>query len=81
MDMYSGGGRKLSHEAFLIELSEAKAKIFFEAKFSVDADNVTCTCCGSDFAIWETDNPDFEENGVMVIGIDQIRKEWLQLIE
>lgn len=53
MDMHSGGGQKLSHNLIFIEAPEDEAIRIFENRFNRNPNNVTCSCCGSDYSISE----------------------------
>lgn len=55
-DMHSGGGSKEQHEKIYIEAPEEEAKIIFYNKFGHSPDRVSCTCCGSDYSISESDS-------------------------
>ena len=51
-DMNSGGRRKLPYETIFIEAFDKEEAIqIFINKFSINPDNVTCTCCGADYHI------------------------------
>lgn len=52
-DMHSGGYKKLQWEHIYIEAPEAVAVRVFDALFNHDPYNVTCDCCGGDYAISE----------------------------
>lgn len=54
-DMCSGGGEKTEYDPIYIEGDEEEACSIFEAKFNRDPRNVTCSCCGPDFSVWEHD--------------------------
>lgn len=57
-DMHSGGHRKVRpYESIYIEAtSEAEAIVRFERIFGRDPFNVTCTCCGADYAVMSDDS-------------------------
>lgn len=55
MDMYSGGGSKEAREYIYIEAPEEEAKVIFYNRFGHSADRVTCTCCGSDYSVSESE--------------------------
>lgn len=55
-DMSSGGGRKLTWKMIYIEAPEALACHIFSELFGRDPHNVTCDCCGGDYAIYEFDS-------------------------
>lgn len=53
-DMYSGGYSKTDYSTIYVKAeTEDKAIGIFESKTGLDAYNVTCDCCGNDFAIDE----------------------------
>jgi hypothetical protein len=56
MDMHSGGGRKLDWEYIYIEAPQAEAEAVFFAKFKRNPNRVTCTCCGPDYSITESED-------------------------
>lgn len=58
-DMCSGGSRKTEYDVILIEAGENLARMYFRELTGRDPDFVTCTCCGSDFSIHETDGDSF----------------------
>ncbi len=53
MDMHSGGGRKLQWENVFINAPKAEAIAIFEKRFDRDPYNITCDCCGEDYAVDE----------------------------
>jgi hypothetical protein len=56
MDMHSGGRTKVApYEKIYIEAGEAEAKVIFYNRFGRNPDRVTCTCCGSDYSIDESE--------------------------
>ncbi len=52
-DMHSGGSAKEPWEHILIEANEAEARVIFYNRFGHNPDRVTCTCCGSDYSVYE----------------------------
>lgn len=57
MDMHSGGGLKESpYEYIYIEASANDAQIIFQNRFGHNPNRVTCTCCGSDYSLSESDS-------------------------
>lgn len=58
-DMHSGGRQKLEWEKIYIEAEDETACRVFAAKFGRQADNITCYCCGDDYAVHEY--PSLEE--------------------
>lgn len=56
MDMHSGGGTKEKpYENILIEAPMNEAKVIFYNRFGHSPERVTCTCCGEDYSINETE--------------------------
>lgn len=54
-DMHSGGGLKEPpYHLIYIELPEEKARVYFYNQFGHSPDRVTCTCCGPDYAVYES---------------------------
>jgi hypothetical protein len=60
MDMHSGGGQKEKHSYIYIEAPEQEAKLIFYNRFGHNPDRVTCTCCGEDYSI--RDSETFEQS-------------------
>lgn len=54
-DMNSGGGRKEDFSHLWIEAPESEALVIFYNRFGHSAERVTCTCCGSDYSITESE--------------------------
>lgn len=55
-DMHSGGGTKEPpYENIYIEATEDEAKLIFYNRFGHNPDRVSCTCCGNDYSISESD--------------------------
>jgi len=55
-DMHSGGGCKESpFEKIYIEAPIDEAKVIFYNRFKHNPERVTCTCCGEDYSIDESD--------------------------
>jgi hypothetical protein len=52
-DVRSGGGLKLDWQHIFIQADEETACRIFEEKFGRNPHNVTCECCGEDYAITE----------------------------
>jgi hypothetical protein len=50
-DMSSGGGQKLKWHYIYIEAPEEQAITIFKEMFGRNPYNVTCACCGSDYAV------------------------------
>lgn len=56
MDMHSGGSAKEApYEFIYIEAPEAEAKVIFYNRFGHNPERVTCTCCGDDYSIGESE--------------------------
>ncbi len=56
-DMHSGGGTKESpYEKIYIEAPEKEATIIFYNRFGHNPNRVSCTCCGEDYSISESDS-------------------------
>jgi hypothetical protein len=55
MDMHSGGGSKEAWENIYIEAEEEKAKVIFYNRFGHNPERVSCTCCGEDYSISESE--------------------------
>lgn len=58
-DMHSGGGQKEKWARIYIEAPEEEAKVIFYNRFGHNPERVTCTCCGEDYSIDESET--FEE--------------------
>lgn len=54
-DMHSGGGQKLKWARIYIEAPEKEAEIIFQNRFGRNPNRVTCTCCGPDYSLTESD--------------------------
>lgn len=54
-DMHSGGDTKESWEKIYIEASEEEAKLIFYNRFGHNPERVSCTCCGEDYSIYESE--------------------------
>jgi hypothetical protein len=57
-DMSSGGSKKMKWRRILIEAPEKDAVSVFYSRFGRNPNRITCTCCGSDYAITEYDTLD-----------------------
>lgn len=56
-DMHSGGGTKEApYEKIYINASEEEARIIFYNRFGHSAERVSCTCCGEDYSVSESDS-------------------------
>lgn len=56
MDMHSGGGQKLDWGKIYIEAPEAEARVIFYNRFGRNPDRVTCTCCGEDYSVDDSES-------------------------
>lgn len=54
-DMLSGGGQKEQWANIYIEAPEPEAKVIFYNRFGHNPDRVTCTCCGEDYSLDESE--------------------------
>lgn len=52
-DIHSGGGAKRNFELCFIQAPKDEAKRVFYARFGLNPDRVSCTCCGEDYVITE----------------------------
>jgi hypothetical protein len=56
-DMHSGGGLKEKpYSKIYIEAPMAEAVVIFYNRFGHNPNRVTCTCCGEDYSIEESDS-------------------------
>lgn len=55
-DMHSGGRQKELFSHCYIEAPEEEAKSIFYARFGHNPERVTCTCCGEDYIIEESES-------------------------
>jgi hypothetical protein len=55
MDMHSGGGQKEDFHKCYIEAPYDEACSVFYSRFGHNPDRVTCTCCGSDYSVDESE--------------------------
>ena len=55
MDMHSGGASKEEWEYIYIEAPEEEAIVIFYNRFGHNPNRVTCTCCGDDYSISESE--------------------------
>ena len=57
-DANSGGRRKLDHvQYYVLAIDEWEAADLFEQVTGKNPYNVSCSCCGADFDIYEVDEP------------------------
>lgn len=57
MDMHSGGGTKEEpFEYIYIEAPQKEAEVVFYNRFGHNPNRVSCTCCGEDYSISESDS-------------------------
>ena len=66
-DMNSGGSEKTDWTTIYIELPEDEATEYFEKRFGRDPHNVTCSCCGSDFIVYEVYKEPTEGSRTLII--------------
>ena len=64
-DVHTGGRIKLHQfgdyvEDIYIEASEKEASIIFFNRFGINPEQTSCTCCGQDYSIWETDESEID---------------------
>lgn len=58
-DMHSGGGSlKEASQLIIIEAPEAEAICVFYSRFGHNPERISCSCCGSDYSVWEHDSLD-----------------------
>lgn len=56
MDMHSGGGTKEgAFDKIFIEAAEDMAQVIFYNRFGHNPNRVSCTCCGEDYSITESE--------------------------
>jgi len=55
-DMHSGGDLKEDWAKIYIEAPKEEAKLIFYNRFGHNPERVTCTCCGEDYAIDESES-------------------------
>jgi hypothetical protein len=55
MDMHSGGSQKEDFAKLYIEAPRAEALAIFYNRFGHNPERVTCTCCGDDYSISESE--------------------------
>ena len=55
-DMHSGGGQKEAFAHCYIEAPAAEARSVFYSRFGHAAERVSCTCCGEDYSISESES-------------------------
>lgn len=56
-DMHSGGGTKEGdYNEIYIEAPEEEAKVIFYNRFGHNPERVSCTCCGDDYSISESES-------------------------
>ena len=54
-DMHSGGGSKEKWDKIYIQAPKDVACIVFYNRFGHSADRVSCTCCGADYSVSESE--------------------------
>lgn len=55
MDMHSGGSLKEPQQYIYIEAERREAELIFQNRFGHNPYRVTCTCCGEDYSIDESE--------------------------
>ncbi len=55
-DMHSGGGAKEKWGRIYIQAPEDEAAIIFYNRFGHNPHRVTCTCCGNDYSLTESED-------------------------
>lgn len=55
MDMHSGGSQKEKWQYIYIQAPKEEAKVIFYNRFGHNPERVTCTCCGDDYSITESE--------------------------
>lgn len=56
-DMHSGGATKLPpYNKIYVEAPEDAARSYFQRKFGRDPENVTCSCCGEDYSVSQSES-------------------------
>ena len=73
-DMHSGGLKKTKWSYIYIELPEKQAVEYFENRFNLNPDFVTCPCCGSDFSVHEMDGAPEDGEGVLIISLSEVEQ-------
>jgi hypothetical protein len=75
-DMSSGGSEKTEWTRIYIEAPLDKAVRVFEKTFYRSPYNVTCECCGPDFAIYEDEELDGSANqeSSLIIHAEEIKE-------
>ncbi len=61
-DTHAGGIQKLEWKWVVIEADEDEATSVFFSRFGINPNRVSCTCCGSDFSIWDDFDLDYIED-------------------
>ena len=57
MDMHSGGyAKEAPYEYIYIEAPQQQAEVIFYNRFGHNPNRVTCTCCGQDYSIGESED-------------------------
>ena len=70
MDMHSGGGAKEEWKYIYIEAPEKEAVTIFYNRFDHNPYRVTCTCCGDDYSVSESEYETLEEATAYERGCD-----------
>jgi len=76
MSTSSKPGLKVGYKEILIELPEEEAKGYFQKRFDCNPDKHTCSCCGSDFSVIESETLAKATMVVRKCHIDDKTGEW-----
>ena len=80
-DQHSGGSnlKMEPYEYIFIQAPKNIAMVYFQNRFGIDPENITCTCCDDDYDI--TEYPTLEEaTKFLSISLEELRKEPYALI-
>ena len=85
-DTHAGGIQKLEWKWVVIEADEDEATSVFFSRFGINPNRVSCTCCGSDFSIWDDfdldyieDDEDSELANLMSQRIDRLKLQYNEM--
>ncbi len=71
MDTASGGFDKTPHPQIFIELPEEQAIEYFERRFGQSPYNITCECCGEDYAVFSVTTTDHAGGNDLIISFEE----------
>ena len=72
-DAHTNGIQKLEWNKVLIEANESEAISVFYSRFGINPNRVSCTCCGSDYSVWEDiDVAEFVQDDALFIPAEEI---------